>query len=165
MAASPTVTPTVTIMVTHGTPDDLMTVTGDHFLPNLNFDLFTVQRTNLLSDGKVNPNFTNFGLAWFQSRLHADVNGHISATVRTVLMDRIFGFDPDVKLAATHAFHIGFWFDRPQDAAACGFDVNKPTPFNATHKAGPVAMISLTNPTSKLGPLCANPNGTGGCTP
>lgn len=165
LAASPSATPTVTVEVTRGALDDVTTITGDNFLANLSFDLFTVQRSNLLSDGTVNRNFKNFGLAWYQSKLRSDANGHISATVRTVIMDRNFGFDPDVTLTPTHTFHIGFWFDRPQDAAACGFDVSKPTPFNATHKAGPVAMISRPDPISKLGPLCANPNGSGGCTP
>src|SRR6266571_1187719 len=42
--------------------------------------------------------------------------------------------------------------------AACGFDVTKPTPFNGEHKAGPLAMISVPNPTSGLGPLCTDPN-------
>ena len=165
LAASPSVKPTVTIQVTHSNLDDVMIVTGDNFLPNLNFDLFTVQRTNLSTTGTVNTSFKNFGLAWFQSKLHSDANGHMTTTVRTAIMDRIFGFDPDVTLVPTHTYHVGFWFDRPQDAAACGFDVSKPTPFNATHKAGPVAMISVPNPTTKLGPLCANPDGSGGCTP
>ena len=165
LAASPSVTPTVTIQVTHGNLDDVMTVVGDHFLPNLNFDLFTVQRTNLSTTGTVDPSFKSFGLAWFQSKLHSDESGHISATVRSAILDRNFGFDRDVALGPTHTYHIGFWFDRPQDAAACGFDVSKPTPFNATHNAGPAAMISRPDAISKLGPLCANPDGSGGCTP
>ena len=124
-----------------------------------------MQRTNLLTNGTVDPSFTTFGLAWFQSKLHCDANGHITTTVRSAILDRNFGFDRDVALGPTHTYHIGFWFDRPPDAAACGFDVSKPTPFNATHKAGPVAMISVPSATTKLGPLCANPNGSGGCTP
>ena len=79
-------------------------------------------------------------------------------SIRTILLDQIFGFDPDVALAPTNTFHVGFWFNNPQDAAACGFDVTKPTPFNGEHKAGPLAMISVPNPTSGLGPLCTDPN-------
>ena len=41
-----------------------------------------------------------------------------------------------------NTFHVGFWFNDPADAAACNFDVTKPTPFNGEHRAGPLAMIS-----------------------
>jgi len=44
------------------------------------------------------------------------------------------------------------------DAAACGFDVTKPTPFNGEHKAGPLAMISLPDAETGLGPLCTKPD-------
>ena len=58
----------------------------------------------------------------------------------------------------TNTFHVGFWFDNPNDAKACGFDPTKPTPFNGQHNAGPNAMISVPNATTGLGPLCLNPN-------
>jgi hypothetical protein len=82
------------------------------------------------------------------------------------LLDQIFGFDadpiPDSNPAAprvppTNTFHVGFWFNNPQDAESCGFDVSKPTPFNGEHKAGPLAMISLPVPPANLGPLCTAP--------
>ena len=56
---------------------------------------------------------------------------------------------------------MGFWFNNPKDAAACGFDVNKATPFNGEHRAGPAAMISVPNATTKLGPLCTSPQQVG----
>jgi hypothetical protein len=34
-----------------------------------------------------------------------------------------------------NTFHMGFWFNDPNDAAPCGFDVTKPTPFNGEHRA------------------------------
>jgi hypothetical protein len=40
----------------------------------------------------------------------------------------------------------------------CTFEVTKPTPFNGEHKAGPLAMISVPDATTNLGPLCTNPN-------
>src|SRR5215472_4664569 len=85
--------------------------------------------------------------------------GHVQ--IKTILLDDIFGFDPDVRLAPTNTFHLGFWFDNPQDAAAlpsCHFDPTKPTPFNGEHKAGPFAMISVPDAKTGLGPLCTNPN-------
>jgi hypothetical protein len=78
--------------------------------------------------------------------------------IKTILLDQIFGFDPDVALPPTNTFHVGFWFNNPEDAVACGFDPTKPTPFNGEHKAGPLAMISVPDATTSLGPLCTDPN-------
>jgi hypothetical protein len=55
-----------------------------------------------------------------------------------------------------NTFNVGFWFNHAEDAAPCGFDPKKPTPFNGDHEAGPVAMISLPNPVTGLGPLCVH---------
>jgi len=128
--------------------------------PGLAFDLFTVQRSPFQADGSNDPEFTgSFGLAWYQSdieiRKHSD-DGHVR--IKTILLDQIFGFDPDVKLSPTNTFHVGFWFNNPADAAACGFNPANPTPFNGEHKAGPLAMISLPDAKTHLGPLCSDPN-------
>jgi hypothetical protein len=133
--------------------------------PNLAFDLFTVQRTSLGSDGKPDPAFPgSFGLAWYQSDVEADSSGNAKVVIQTILLDQIFGFDGDknadctTKLPPTNTFHLGFWFNNPEDAAPCGFDTSKPTPFNGEHMAGPLAMIS-TPADSGLGPLCTSPTG------
>jgi hypothetical protein len=76
--------------------------------------------------------------------------------VWSYLVNQIFGFDPDVSLAPTNTFHVGFWFNNPNDATTCGFTGF--TPFNGEHHAGPVAMISVPNATTNLGPLCLSPN-------
>jgi hypothetical protein len=76
------------------------------------------------------------------------------------LINQIFGFDPAVSLPPTNTFHVGFWFNNPKDASACGFVGT--TPFNGEHAAGPLAMISLPNATTKLGPLCGSPIFVGG---
>jgi hypothetical protein len=123
---------TADVTVVRGNLADTLHITGQNFQPNLAFDLFTIQRTQLLPDGQVNPNFTNFGLAWYQTDLQADQYGNVDATIHTILLDQIFGFDPDVSLAPTNTFHVGFWFNNPQDAVACGFDPKKPTPFKAS---------------------------------
>jgi hypothetical protein len=96
-------------------------------------------------------------LAWYQSDLHADSNGNVDIAIKTILLDQIFGFDPAVGLAPTNTFHVGFWFNDPNAAAACGFNPAKPTPFNGQHRAGPNAMISLPDATTDLGPLCTAP--------
>jgi len=146
-------TPTGTVLVKRGALRDTLTLTLENIKPNLAFDLFTIQNTNLLADGTTDPNFVNFGLAWYQSDVQADSKGEAKVTINTILLDQIFGFDPAASLSPTHTFHVGFWFNDPNDAAPCGFDVTKPTPFNGEQKAGPNAMISVPNAITNEGPL------------
>jgi hypothetical protein len=150
--------PSVHVEVRRGSLADTMTIRGKYIKPNLAFDLFTVQNDQLLADGTPDPNFANFGLAWYQSDLEADTNGEMRASIKTILLDQIFGFDPAVSLPPTGTFEVGFWFNDPNDATACGFDATKPTPFNGEHQAGPLAMISLPDATTGLGPLCTKPD-------
>jgi hypothetical protein len=158
-------TPKVHVTVHRGKLNDNLVIKGFNIKPGLAFDLFTVQKSSLLSDGSPDPNFTTFGLAWYQSDLHADSDGKFTSKLKTILLDQIFGFDPDTALTPVNTFHVGFWFNNPKAAKACGFDVTKPTPFNGEHKAGPVAMISVPNAQTNLGPLCTTPNEDGTCNP
>ncbi len=146
-------TPSAAVTVTHGSQNDTLRIILDNFKPNLAFDLFTVQRSSLLANGAPDPAFKTFGLAWYQSDIQTDSNGHGDVTIQTILNQEIFGFDPDVGLTPTNTFHVGFWFNNPADAAACGFTGT--TPFNGEHNAGPLAMISLPDATTGLGPLAA----------
>jgi hypothetical protein len=150
-------TPTATVTVTRGALHDTLTLKASNIKPKLGFDLFTIQNTNLLADGKPNTNFQNFGLAWYQTDVQANDEGEAQVQIATILLDQIFGFDPASNLLPTHAFHVGFWFNNPEDAAACGFDTAKPTPFNGEQDAGPNAMISVPDATTNLGPLCTDP--------
>jgi hypothetical protein len=140
--------------VVRGKLNDTLILDLDGIKPDLAFDLFTVQRSPFLADGSPDPDFTSrfngsFGLAWYQSDIeigkHTD-DGHVR--IKTILLDQIFGFDPDASLPPTNTFHVGFWFNNPDDAAACGFDPSKFTPFNGEHRAGPFAMISAPNATT-----------------
>jgi hypothetical protein len=99
-------------------------------------------------------------LAWYQTDLEANASGVMFATLHTIIINQIFGFDPGVSLPPTNTFHVGFWFNNPADATACGFTGF--TPFNGEHHAGPLAMISLPDSVTKLGPLCLSPVFTGG---
>jgi len=150
--------PTVQATVVRGDLNDGLFLRGSYIKPGLAFDMFTVQNDSLLADGTPDPAFTNFGLAWYQSDLEANGGGKMRAEIRTILLDQIFGFDPAVTLPPTGTFEVGFWFNNPQDAAGCGFDVTKPTPFNGEHQAGPLAMITLPNASTGLGPLCTKPD-------
>jgi hypothetical protein len=149
--------PTAEVVVQRGELSDILILHAHHIKPNLAFDLFTIQNTNLTATGEVNPQFKNFGLAWYQTDVQADSHGEAEVAIKTILLDQIFGFDPAVGLVPTHTFHVGFWFNKPQDAEACGFDPTKPTPFNGEQKAGPNAMISLPDEATNLGPLCTRP--------
>jgi hypothetical protein len=149
-------TPTVTVKVRRGLRNDHLRVTLKHFKPGLELDLFTVQRSNQQADGNPVADFPGFGLAWYQSDVAA-ARHPTKAEINTILLDQIFGFDPDVGLAPTQALHVGLWFDDPADAEPCGF-AGPSTPFNGTHNAGPVAFISRPDATTGLGPLCTHPN-------
>lgn len=159
--------PRATVTVIRGPQNDNGSVSVSGLKPNLLFDLFTVERSSLDAEGNPVPNFPGFGLAWYQTDLQADAQGNARVMIKTILLDQIFGFDGDKRpdgttvLPPTNTFHVGFWFNKPEDAALCGFDVAKPTPFNGEHRAGPLAMISLPNATTGLGPLCTSPTGAG----
>jgi hypothetical protein len=154
--------PTATVTVTRGELHDTLTLTASNIKPRLGFDLFTIQNTNLLADGEPDASFVNFGLAWYQTDVQANDYGEAKVTINTILLDQIFGFDPASSLLPTHTFHVGFWFNNPEDAAACGFNPIAPTPFNGEQDAGPNAMISLPDAKTNLGPLCTNPVLAGG---
>jgi hypothetical protein len=150
--------PTAIVTVHRAALADILTLRLSNFRPGLAFDLFTVQNTNLKPNGSVDTAFKGFGLSWYQSDVEADANGNGTASIKTILLDQIFGFDPALHLGPTNTFEIGFWFNNPADAAACGFKGF--TPFNGEHRAGPNAMISVANSTTDLGPLCTQPNTT-----
>ena len=150
--------PQIDVAVLRGSKNDLLSIRGRYIKPGLKFDMFTIEKDPFNADGTANPDFTNFGFAWYQSDLEANDHGVMKASIRTILLDQIFGFDPAVPVGPTNTFEVGFWFNDPNDAAACGFDVTKPTPFNGEHKAGPLAAISLPDATTGLGPLCTNPD-------
>ena len=168
------VTPTASVIVTRGDLNDTAVIKVKGLKPDLDFDVFTVQRSSLGIGGAPVQDFKGFGLAWYQSDLHSDEKGEANVRIKTILLDQIFGFDGDaapapanlsagtpapILLKPTNTFHLGFWFNNPQDAAPCGFDVTKPTPFNGEHRAGPLAMISVPVPPANLGPLCTSPTG------
>jgi hypothetical protein len=145
--------------VIRGKLNDTLFLDLDGFKPGLQFDLFTVQHSPFFDNGTKDPSFMgSFGLAWYQSDIeigkHRD-EGRVR--IKTILLDQIFGFDPDVTLPPTNTFHVGFWFNNPADAQHCSLTPIKPTPFNGEHQAGPFAMISTTNITTHLGPLCTDP--------
>jgi hypothetical protein len=152
--------PSATVTVKRGRLNDRLDIQLRNIKPGLAFDMFTVEHSKFLADGTVDPEFLargkSFGLAWYQSDLEVKNDHHNVTTIQTILVDQIFGFDPVVGLPPTNTFHVGFWFNSPDDAANCGFTGS--TPFNGEHVAGPLAMISLPDALTSLGPLCLNPD-------
>jgi hypothetical protein len=174
LSADGTTPPVAKVFVRRGDLNDTLRISVTGLKPNLQFDLFTVQRSPFLADGSKDPDFPGtFGLAWYQSDLDADDNGNaeIKLPLRSIFLDQIFGFDGDknsdgtVILPPINTYHLGFWFNMPSDAAPCGFDVTKPTPFNGSHQAGPLAMISIPVAETNLGPLCVSPEEGTPCNP
>jgi hypothetical protein len=154
----PSQRPVVLADIVRGELNDGLFLRGKNIQPGLQFDLFSMERTLLRADGSKDPDFHGFGFAWYQSDLQANDHGTMRASIRTILLDQIFGFDPDVKLGPTNTFELGFWFNDPNAAAECGFDPSKPTPFNGEHRAGPLAMTTLPDAETGLGPLCTKPD-------
>jgi hypothetical protein len=151
-------TPTVHVDVVRGTRNDTLTISLANFKPKLGFDLFTVENSPQNADGTPNSSFTTFGLAWYQSDIKVGTTGTAKVTIKTILLDQIFGFDAGTGLAPVNTFHVGFWFDNPTKAASCGF--TGVTPFNGEHTAGPLAFVSRPDAVTHLGPLCTDPNST-----
>jgi len=153
--------PSATVTVRRGRLNDRLDIQLRNIKNGLAFDMFTVEHSKFLDNGTVDPDFIargkSFGLAWYQSDLEVRNDHSRNVTsIQTVLVDQIFGFDPVVGLDPTNTFHVGFWFNAPDDAGDCGFTGF--TPFNGEHHAGPLAMISLPESTTGLGPLCFNPD-------
>ena len=139
---------TASAQVFRGQFNDAMVLTLSGFPGEIDFDVFTVQNNT-------NP----FGLAWYQSDVDTDESGNGSVTIRTILLDQIFGFSSGSNpLPPTNTFHVGFWFNNPADAVRLGCTpAPVVTPFNGPHNAGPLAYITKSDPKTGLGPLCTQP--------
>ena len=55
LQASPNKTPKATVTVVRGELHDSLTLTIKNIKPHLNFDLFTIENTNLLANGTLTP--------------------------------------------------------------------------------------------------------------
>jgi hypothetical protein len=145
--------------VIRGSLNDVLVLDLYGFKPGLQFDLFTVEHSPFFEGGVKDPAFKgSFGMAWYQSDIEVGKHGASRTQIRTILLDQIFGFDADVKLNPVNTFHLGFWFNNPDDAQPCSATPIIPTPFNGEHHAGPFAMISATDLETQLGPLCTAPS-------
>jgi len=107
LAADGKTSPVAKVVVRRENLNDTLTIHVTGLKPNLQFDLFTVERSPFLADGAPDPNFPKtFGLAWYQSDLDADEDGtadiQVKKPLRSIFLDQIFGFDGDKKTGRYH---------------------------------------------------------------
>jgi hypothetical protein len=136
-----------------------MTVVARNLPPNTEFDLFVIQ----LPDAP-------FGLSWYQGDMESNAAGVATRTfigrfnIETFIVAPGTGPAPVVHhsppfpdadenpaTGPVHTFHLGLWFNSPDDAAAAGC-LDAVTPFNGEHNAGVQALSTRQFPPER-GPL------------
>jgi hypothetical protein len=149
---------TARVSIKPGGPVEVMDVSVGGLPPNTDFDFFVIQKPG-----------APFGLAWYQGDIETDEYGEgherfigrfneetfivAQGSVPAPLVHN--NAFPDAAMnpvtAPVHTFHLGLWFNSPQDAvnAGCPGDV---TPFNGEHDAG-IQVLNTSNFLDLEGPL------------
>ena len=149
---------TARVSIKPGGPVEVMDVSVEGLPPNTDFDFFVIQKPG-----------APFGLAWYQGDIETDEYGEgherfigrfneetfivAQGSVPAPLVHN--NAFPDAAMnpvtAPVHTFHLGLWFDSPQDAvkAGCPGDL---TPFNGEHDAG-IQVLNTSNFLDLEGPL------------
>jgi hypothetical protein len=152
---APKASAVVTISPTGGGKETLhVEVFG--FKPNVELDVFIVQ----------SPKAPLVGMSWYQGDMTTDSNGTAVADFEGRFNKETFVVAPGVVPAPVlhpadaatnpatkpiHMFHIGIWFNKPDDAVAEGCAATV-TPFNGDHTAG-VQVLNTSNFPDAAGPL------------
>src|SRR5262245_59614010 len=141
----------------HGAVEE-MTVRVEGLPPNTEFDFFVIQVPN-------GP----FGMSWYQGDVETNAHGvghgrfigrfneetFIVAPGSVAAPSVHHNAFPDATLnpitGPIHTFHLGLWFNSPQDAVKAGCPAG-PTPFNGEHNAG-VQVLNTSNFDNAHGPL------------
>jgi hypothetical protein len=126
--------------------------------PDTEFDLFVIQVPD-----------PPFGLSWYQGDLETDAYGQGvgdfvgrfnqetfivapgSDVAPVIHDDPIPDADTNPETGPVHTFHLGLWFNSPEDAARAGC-ADAVTPFNGEHNAG-VQVLNTSNFAKEEGPL------------
>lgn len=126
--------------------NDVMTLTANGLPPNTGFDVFVVQNSPL------DPGFTNFGFAWYQSDLESDYTGHASVVMQGIFDKETFILNGAAPTSPVHTFNVGFWFNSPADEQRVCGNPTAPakTPFNGEQNAGLLAMITAGGPLQQI---------------
>ena len=151
-------TPSVRGAIVRGSFDDELFLVGRYIKPNLRLELFTVEHSQLLADGSIDPTFRHFGRAWYHGGLESTQSGVLSAHARAVLLDQVFGLDVRIRPSLTGTFHIGLWFEEPTDVADGRAATSAAPSMGHSFNGGPLALISVPVAATGLGPLCTDPS-------
>lgn len=137
---------------------DIMDVTVEGLPPKTDFDLFVIQVPK-----------APFGLSWYQGDIQTDKNGRGHQRFIGIFSVETFTVAPGSAPAPVvfngpfpdasgnppfnpiQMYHLGLWFDSPQDAQAAGCP-GATTPFNGQHNAG-VQVLNTSNFPDDHGPL------------
>lgn len=137
-------------------PIELMTITASGLLPDAEYDLFITQLPR-----------PPFGLSWYQGDMTTDSRGRAIGTFIGRFSQETFIIAPgsgaapiihpgddaatNPATAPIHTFHLGLWFNSPDDAIAAGCP-GIVTPFNGDHSAG-IQVLNTGNVPDDRGPL------------
>jgi len=148
------------VKITSLGPVEEMDVEVSGLPPNTEFDFFVIQLPN-----------APFGLAWYQGDIETDEHGEGHQTfigrfnIETFIVGQPPGGQPapvvhnqpfpdastNPATEPVHTYHLGLWFNSPQDAVAAGCP-NTTTRFNGDHTAG-IQALSTRNAPDLAGPL------------
>jgi hypothetical protein len=146
------------VTVTSVGQDQQMFVVVDGLPPNTTFTVFVLQVPT-----------APFAMSWYQGDIDTDKKGRGSHVFFGIFNSETFIHAPAVRDAPqthpgldalknpetlpVHMYHLGLWFDSPDDAQAAGCP-NTVTPFNGAHDAG-IQVLNTSNfgTEAKDGPL------------
>lgn len=146
------------VVVTSEGPVEVMDVEVEGLPANIELDVFVIQVPN-----------PPFGLSWYQGDLETDAYGHGKARFIGRFNEETFIVAPGAApaplvhdepfadaeenpaTAPVHTYHLGIWFNSPEDAAAAGCP-DIVTPFNGEHNAG-VQLFNTSSFDDLEGPL------------
>lgn len=149
---------TASVTVQARGPVEEMTVSAQGLPANTGFDFFVIQVPN-----------APFGLSWYQGDIETDAYGSAKQTFIGRFNEETFIVAPgsanapvvhnkdfpdassNPQTAPIHTYHLGLWFNSPDDAAKAGCP-NTATPFNGEHNAGPQVLNTSQYPDTQ-GPL------------
>jgi hypothetical protein len=148
-------------------PNEVMQVYVEGLVPNTEYDFFVIQVPN-----------APFGMSWYQGDLETNAYGSATALFIGRFNEETFIVSPppggvpapqvhktplpeatpdaatSPATAPVHTYHLGLWFNSPDDAraAGCTGDQRVVTPFNGEHNAG-IQVLNTSNFKDPEGPL------------
>lgn len=146
------------VIIDAGESAEMMSVKIEGLPPNTAFDVFVIQVPNL-----------PFGLSWYQGDISTNAKGKGKArfvgrfNVETFIVapnaapapvvhgNPIPDADANPPTAPVHTYHLGIWFNSPDDARNAGCP-DAVTPFNGEHNAG-IQVLNTSNFPDQEGPL------------